>query len=148
MDYTYEEVLAACEAVKEKISIKKNRQNMDMRNYLIALRYYKYLETEERIATTFGIDRCSVHSAKYQPYNLLSINDISFAANVSEFAIKFPFDFPKSRNQGARKHSSVIVYLDPDVIKKMDLYMMVKDISRRDVAAKELISKALKLWEG
>ena len=148
MDYTYEEVLAACEAVRDNIIVKKNRQNMDMRNYLIALRYYKYLETEERIAATFGIDRCSVHSAKYQPYTLLSINDISFAANVSELVIKFPFDFPKSRNQGARKHSSVIVYLDPDVIKKIDLYMMVKDINRRDVAVKELIIKALKLWEG
>jgi hypothetical protein len=77
----------------------------------------------------------------------MSINDTSFAANVSELIMKFPYDFPKTRGEGARKHSSVIVYLDPDVIKKMDLYMMVKDIKRRDVAAKELITKALKLWE-
>ena len=147
MDYTHEDVLAACEVVKVQMKVKKNRQNMDMRNYLIGLRYYKYLETEESIARTFEIDRCSVHSAKYQPYNLMSINDTSFAANVSELIMKFPYDFPKTRGEGARKHSSVIVYLDPDVIKKMDLYMMVKDIKRRDVAAKELITKALKLWE-
>jgi hypothetical protein len=71
MDYTHEDVLAACEVVKVQIRVKKNRQNMDMRNYLIGLRYYKYLETEESIARTFEIDRCSVHSAKYQPYNLM-----------------------------------------------------------------------------
>ena len=147
MEYTYQEVLAACEAVREKIIEKKNRQSMDMRNYLIALRYFKYLETEEAIAETFVIDRCTVSHAKNQPYTLLSINDISFAANVSELMIKFPYDFPKTRNSGSRKLTSVVVYLDPDLIKKMSLYMMVKDINRRDVAAKELITKALKLWE-
>ena len=147
MDYTYEEVLEACQDVKLKIKEKKNREHMDMRNYLIALRYYKFFETEEYISKDFGIDRCSVNYAKGQPSMLLSIKDISFSANVAILAVQFPYDFPKIRDPKFKRSSSVIVYLDQSTIKKLDMFMMVKDIKRRDVAARELIIRALKLWE-
>jgi len=147
MDYTHEQVLEACEKVKEKIKEKKNRESMDMRNYLIGLLYFKFIDTEETIASIFGIDRCSVNHAKVQPYNFLSLNDISFIANVAELMNQFPYDFPKTRDSRRRLNTAIIVYLDSTVMKKMDLYMMVKSIKRKDVAAKELITKALKLWE-
>jgi len=147
MDYTYEEVLEACQDVKLKIKEKKNREHMDMRNYLIALRYYKFFETEEYISKDFGIDRCSVNYAKGQPSMLLSIKDISFSANVAILAVQFPYDFPKIRDPKFKRSSSVIVYLDQSTTKKLDMFMMVKDIKRRDIAARELIIRALKLWE-
>jgi hypothetical protein len=147
MDYTYEAVLEACQDVKLKIKEKKNRQHMDMRNYLIALRYYRFFETEEYISKDFEIDRCSVNYAKSQPSMLLSVKDISFSANVATLAVQFPYDFPKIRDPKFKRSSSVIVYLDQSTIKKLDMFMMVKDIKRRDVAARELIIRALKLWE-
>lgn len=147
MDYTYEDVFIACEEVKLLIKEKKNRKHLDMRNYLIAILYYKFLYTEEAIADIFNIDRCTIHHSKFQPGTLQSVNDISFSINVSNYAMRFPYQFPVQKSNKERKYSGVTTYLDFDTLKKLDLYMMVKDIKRRDIAVKELIIKALKLWE-
>lgn len=147
MDYTYEEVLEACKEVRARIKEKKSRQHMDMRNYLIALRYYKYYEVEEYISRDFDMKRCTVHHSKSQPAMLLKLRDISFSANVAELAMKFPYKFPEVKDPTFKRSSSVIVYLDPATLKKLDDYMVIKDIKRRDVAAKELINKSLRLWE-
>lgn len=147
MDFAYEDVLEACKEVRAKIKEKKNRQHMDMRNYLIALRYYKYYEVEEYIAKDFDMKRCTVNHSKSQPAMLLKLRDISFSANVAELAMKFPYKFPEVKDPTFKRSSSVITYLDPATLKKLDMYMIAKDVKRRDVAVKELISKALRLWE-
>lgn len=147
MDYTYEDVLEACKEVRAKLKVKKNREHMDMRNYLIALRYYKYYEAEDYISKDFDMGRCAVHHSKSQPAMLLKIRDISFSANVAELAMRFPYKFPEITDATFKRSSSVVTYLDPATLRKVDIYMIAKDIKRRDVAVKELISRALKLWE-
>lgn len=147
MNYSLEDVLEECANIKEVIKEKKNRERMDKRNYLIALLYYKFRFTEKRIAGVIGMTRDAVTSAKIQPYQLISINDFSFSANVNDLMLKYPFDFPdiKTPKETNRK-SGVNVKLHQNTLKKLKAYASIKQI-RLDVAASNLITKGLELWE-
>jgi len=146
MEYTYEEVLEACKEVMELVKKKKCRQHMDMRNYLVALRYYKYYETEYYISKDFDLKRCSVHHIKKQPAILISVKDPIFLNNASDLIARFPYKFPENKDSSVKRSCAIVVYLDYDLLHKLDAYMEEKYIPRRDVAAKQLIKKALKLW--
>ena len=148
MDYTYEDVLVQCELVKDLLKEGKNRRSMDRRNYLIALMYYKFHKTEVVIANVFDMKRETVTSAKFHPYQLLEYSDISFIANVNDLILEFPFEFPDHKALNAdKRYTAVITHFDKDVRKKLKSYMEFKSISRIDMAVKDLVIKALKLWE-
>jgi hypothetical protein len=148
MDYTYEEVLEACNEVMELVNRKKCRPHMDMRNYLVALRYYKYYETEDYISKDFGIKRCSINHSKKQPAMLIGVKDPTFLSSVADLMARFPYKFPENRDPSVKRSCAIIVYLEYDLLSKFDGYMEEKSIRRRDVAAKQLIKKALKIWGG
>lgn len=145
--YTIDDVLSYCEAVKQELIEGRKRDKLDRRNYLIALLYYKFKYNEFKIAALFDIKRTSVTRAKFQTYQFLSINDISFIANVNEFILKLPYEFPnhKTLNQ-TKKKSSVLVHLEPKEFKKLKMYAQLREI-RVDHAAQKIITKYLKIWE-
>ena len=148
MEYTYEDLLKQCEIVKDLIKEGKNRRSLDRRNYIIALMYYKFNKTEFIIAKAFDMKRETVTSAKFHPYQLLDYGDISFIANVNDLILEFPFEFPDHKALNAEKrYTAVIVHFDQETKKKIRSYMDFKNISRIDMAVKELTTKALKLWE-
>ena len=148
MEYTYEDVLVQCELVKELLKEGKNRRSMDRRNYLIALMYYKFHKTEFVIAKVFDMKRETVTSAKFHPYQLLEYSDISFIANVNDLMIQFPYEFPNHKaGQADKRHTAVITHFTPEIRKKLKIYMEFKNISRMDMAVKDLVIKALRLWE-
>jgi hypothetical protein len=119
---------------------------MDMRNYLVALRYYKYYETEDYISKDFGIKRCSINHSKKQPAMLIGVKDPTFLSSVADLMARFPYKFPENKDSSVKRSCAIVVYLDYDLLHKLDAYMEEKYIPRRDVAAKQLIKKALKLW--
>jgi hypothetical protein len=145
--YTIDDVLSYCETVKQELIEGRKRDKLDRRNYLIALLYYKFKYNEFKIAALFDIKRTSVTRAKFQTYQFLSINDISFIANVNEFMLKLPYEFPnhKTLNQ-TKKKSSVLVHLEPKEFKKLKMYAQLREI-RVDHAAQKIITKYLKIWE-
>lgn len=148
MEYTYEDVLVQCKLVKDLLIEGKNRRSMDRRNYLIALMYYKFHKTEVTIAKVFDMKRETVTSAKFHPYQLLDYSDISFIANVNDLMIQFPYEFPNHKaGQADKRYTAVITHFDPEARKRIRKYMEFKEISRIDVAVKELTLKALRLWE-
>jgi hypothetical protein len=147
MNYTLEEILQECSIVKELISKKKNRERMDKRNYLIALLYYKYKFTEKRVAEELGMTREAIPSSKLQAYQLMSINDVSFIANVNDYILKYPYDFPDTdKVKETKRKSGITIKLHQNVVKKLRTYAGIKQI-RIDVAAVNLITKGLDLWE-
>jgi|688.fasta_scaffold294356_5 hypothetical protein len=147
MEYTYKEVIEACKEVKGLLtrSKVKKRKLLDMRNYLMALLYFKYYDREENIGLLFGIDRCSVNHSKQQPYNLIFVKDAFFLENVADLIEKFPFKFPATR-VNVRK-PGLSLYLDAAIMKRVDKYMLLKELHRRDFAVKELMLRGLDLWE-
>jgi len=148
MEYTYEDLLKQCEIVKDLIKESKNRRSLDRRNYIIALMYYKFNKTEFTIAKAFDMKRETVTSAKFHPYQLLDYSDISFIANVNDLMIEFPYEFPNHKAmQADKRYTAVVVHYEPEIRKKLRSYMDFKNISRIDMAVKELTIKALKLWE-
>jgi hypothetical protein len=148
MDYTYEDVLVQCELVKDLLKEGKNRRSMDRRNYLIALMYYKFNKTEFAIGKVFDMKRETVTSAKFHPYQLLEYSDVSFIANVNDLMIAFPYEFPNHKaGQADKRYTAVITHFDKEARKKIKKYMEFKEISRIDIAVKELTLKALRLWE-
>jgi hypothetical protein len=148
MEYTYEDVLEQCEKVKDLLKEAKNRRSLDRRNYLIALLYYEFGKTEEVIGKILNMKRETVTSAKFHPYQLLENNDSLFINNVKDFIELFPYHFPNHHSAKSSKKQTVInLYLEKDVTKKLRHYMAFKDISRIDMAVKDLIIKGLRLWE-
>jgi hypothetical protein len=148
MDYTYEDVLVQCELVKDLLKEGKNRRSMDRRNYLIALMYYKFHKTEVTIGEILNMKRETVTSAKFHPYQLLKYKDAIFIENVEDIMKALPYDFPENNSAKASKKSTAItLHLDKEMIKKMRRYMEFKEINRMDVAIRNIITKALKLWE-
>jgi hypothetical protein len=147
MEYTYDDVLEACKEVKSLLakSKVKKRNLLDMRNYLMALLYFKYYEREENIGLIFDIDRCSVNHSKQQPFNLISIKDTFFLENVADLMKRFPFDFPLTRT--IVRKPGLSLYLDEAIVKRVDKYMLLRELNRRDVAVKELMLRGLDLWE-
>ena len=147
MEYTYDDVLEACKEVKGLLarSKVKKRNLLDMRNYLMALLYFKYHDREENVASVFGIDRCSVNHSKQQPYNLIFVKDAFFLENVADLMNRFPFDFPATRT--IVRKPGLSLYLDAPVVKRVDKYMLLKELTRRDIAVKQLMERGLDLWE-
>jgi hypothetical protein len=148
MEYTYEDVLVQCELVKDLLKIQKNRRNIDKRNYLIALLYYGFNKKEKEVAEILNMKRETVTSAKFHPYQLLKYKDAIFIENVEDIMKALPYDFPENNSAKASKKSTAItLHLDKEMIKKMRRYMEFKEINRMDVAIRNIITKALKLWE-
>jgi hypothetical protein len=148
-DYTIEDILKECEvlAVQNKSAAKKReRMYLDRRNYLIGILHYKYGKSSTFIADIFGMDGSSIRIAKRHAYTLLNYNDISFAANACEYIQKFPYDFPYAGTKQHRR-TTVVVSLDSVLYKKVKAYGNLVGDAKIDTTIKNLLKKAIKLWE-
>jgi hypothetical protein len=148
-NYTIEDILEECQilAAQNKSAAKKReRMYLDRRNYLIGILHYKYGKSSTFIADIFGMDGSSIRIAKRHAYTLLSYNDITFAANACEYIQKFPYDFPYA---GTKQHRSttVVVSLDSVLYKKVKAYGNLVGDAKIDTTIKNLLKKAIKLWE-
>ena len=148
-NYKLEDILKECQilSAQNKTAIKKReRTYLDKRNYLIGLLHYKYGKSSSYIGDLLGIDSSTVRAAKSHAYNLLRYGDITFSANACEFIQRFPYEFPSTANK-VRRSSTVVVSLDGAMYKKLKAYQEIMGDAKIDVTIRNLLKKAIKLWE-
>ena len=148
MEYTIDNILKECDIVVYEFqnSLKKRlRPMLDKRNYLIAMLYYKFGYTEEKIATIFNMSRTTVSVSKLHTYSLLKYGDNVFKANVSDYLINYPYDFPSFSNK-FKKDVQIIISFDTKTMKKIRAYRDVVNENTTGKAIKRLVTNGLKLW--
>ena len=148
-DYTIEDILVECRllASQNHTAMKKReRTYLDKRNYLIGVLHYKYGKSSAYIGDLLNIDSSTVRASKSHAYNLLRFGDITFSANACEFIQRFPYEFPSSANK-VRRSSTVVVSLDGAMYKKLKAYQEIMGDAKIDVTIRNLLKKAIKLWE-
>lgn len=150
MEYTLNDVLDYWREIKP-IKKTRYRDELDPRNYIIALLHYKFRITEIELESIIGIDRSSINYSKKHPYNLTKVNEPTFMKNTEEVREKFPYKFP-SVNKNDIAHApfsrqySYTVHFDKKIYAQIQRYSKVNDIDAR-VAIRNLVQKALVLWE-
>ena len=149
MEYTIDDILKECNTLVyefQNSTKKRLRPLLDKRNYLIAILYYKFGYTEERIATIFSIKRISVSVSKKHPYTLLEYGDNVFKENAKEYLIKYPYDFPSFTNK-FKKDKYITISFDIKTLKKIRAYRDIVNEKTTANAIKRLITNGLNLWE-
>ena len=149
MEYTIDDILKECNTLVyefQNSTKKRLRPLLDKRNYLIAILYYKFGYTEEKISTIFSIKRISVSVSKKHPYTLLEYGDNVFKENVKEYLIKYPYDFPSFSNK-FKKDKYITISFDIKTLKKIRAYRDIVNEKTTANAIKRLITNGLNLWE-
>lgn len=133
---------------KKHIGYVKSRKPkyLDPRDYVIALLYYKFGWSEKNISELLKpISRCSINHSKKNPYFHLLINNEKFLEHTKEIRKKFPYVFPHPKNMPRKKYHMTLMF-DKDDYNKLKVYAQLKD-KHINHAAKDLIKKAIRLWE-
>ena len=149
MEYTINDILKECDTLVyefQNSTKKRLRPLLDKRNYLIAILYYKFGYTEEKISTIFSIKRISVSVSKKHPYSLLEYGDNVFKENAKEYLIKYPYDFPSFTNK-FKKDKYITISFDIKTLKKIRAYRDIVNEKTTANAIKRLITNGLNLWE-
>ena len=149
MEYTIDDILKECNTLVyefQNSTKKRLRPLLDKRNYLIAILYYKFGYTEEKISTIFSIKRISVSVSKKHPYTLLEYGDNVFKENTKEYLIKYPYDFPSFSNK-FKKDKYITISFDIKTLKKIRAYRDIVNEKTTANAIKRLITNGLNLWE-
>jgi hypothetical protein len=149
MEYTIDNILKECDTIVyefQNSSKKRLRPMLDKRNYLIAILYYKFGYIEEQIAIIFNMSRTTVSTSKLHTYSLLKYGDNIFKANVSEYLISYPYDFPSFSNK-FKKDIQIIISFDTKTLKKIRAYRDIVNEKTTANAIKRLITNGLNLWE-
>ena len=149
MEYTIDDILKECNTLVyefQNSTKKRLRPLLDKRNYLIAILYYKFGYTEEKISTIFSIKRISVSVSKKHPYTLLEYGDNVFKENAKEYLIKYPYDFPSFSNK-FKKDKYITISFDIKTLKKIRAYRDIVNEKNTANAIKRLITNGLNLWE-
>ena len=149
MEYTIKDILKECDTLVyefQNSTKKRLRPLLDKRNYLIAILYYKFGYTEEKISTIFSIKRISVSVSKKHPYSLLEYGDNVFKENTKEYLIKYPYDFPSFSNK-FKKDKYITISFDIKTLKKIRAYRDIVNEKTTANAIKRLITNGLNLWE-
>ena len=149
MEYTIDNILKECDTVVYEFQNspkKRLRPMLDKRNYLIAMLYYKFGYTEEKIATIFSMSRTTVSVSKLHTYSLLKYGDNIFKTNVNEYLINYPYDFP-SFSAKFKKDIQIVMSFDTKTLKKIRAYRDVVNEKTTANAIKRLVNNGLNLWE-
>ena len=149
MEYTIDDILKECNTLVyefQNSTKKRLRPLLDKRNYLIAILYYKFGYTEERIATIFSMSRTTVSVSKLHTYSLLKYKDNIFKTNVNEYLINYPYDFP-SFSAKFKKDIQIVMSFDTKTLKKIRAYRDIVNEKTTANAIKRLITNGLNLWE-
>lgn len=119
---------------------------LDPRDYVIGLLYYKFGWSEENIAQLLSpLKRCSINHSKKNPYFHLLVNNEDFLAHTKDIRKKFPYTFPHPTSMPKKKYHLKLM-LDKNDYNKLKNYASMKD-RHINHAAKDLLKKAMKLWE-
>lgn len=149
MEYTIDDILKECDTVVydfQNSNKKRLRPMLDKRNYLIAILYYKFGYTEERIATIFSMSRTTVSVSKLHTYSLLDYGDSVFKENVNEYLISYPYAFPSFTNR-YKKDIQITISVETKIIKKLRAYRDIVNEKTIAKAVKRLVINGLNLWE-
>jgi len=149
MGYTINDILKECDTIIyefQNSAKKRLRPLLDKRNYLIAILYYKFGYTEERIATIFSMSRTTVSVSKLHTYSLLDYGDSVFKENVNEYLINYPYAFPSFSNR-YKKDIQITISVDTKIIKKLRAYRDIVNEKTIANAVKRLVTNGLNLWE-
>ena len=143
--YTVQDIIDELKATCKKT---RKREYLDKRNYLIGILYNKYNMTEEHMASLCNINRCTIHASKNQALELIKQQNASFLTNAEDYIEKFPHYFTELNKvkRSARNHSLVLT-LSHDIYKKLKSYTLVKEYTTINIAARELLTKNIRLWE-
>ena len=148
MEYTIDDILKECNTLVyefQNSTKKRLRPLLDKRNYLIAILYFKFGYTEEKISTIYNIKRITVSVSKKHAYSLLEYGDNVFKENVKDYLIKYPYDFPSFSNK-YKKDKYITLSFDTKTLEKIRAY---RDIINEKSTAKtitRLVTNSLKLW--
>ena len=148
MKYTIDNILKECNIVVYEFqnSLKKRlRPMLDKRNYLIAILYYKFGYTEEKISTIYNIKRITVSVSKKHPYSLLEYGDNVFKENAKDYLIKYPYDFPSFTNK-YKKDKYITLSFDIKTLEKIRAYRDIINEKSTAKTIKRLVTNSLKLW--
>ena len=148
MEYTIDDILKECNTLVYDFqnSIKKTIQLLDKRNYLIAILYYKFGYTEEKIGTIFNMNRTTVSVSKLHTYSLLDYGDSVFKENVNDYLINYPYAFPSFTNR-YKKDIQITISVDTKIIKILRSYRDIVNEKTIANAVKRLVTNGLNLWE-
>lgn len=145
-NYTKEEI------IQELLSLnltKRNRDLVDKRSYLIALLAFKFYMSEHAIAKILNIKREKIHYNKKLARSL--IGDDIYNFNVSEYLIKYPFDFgaPTVRKIYSNKNIThrVNLSIDDKLYKKLKAAGDILNHSDIRITIKLLLEKSLTIWQ-
>lgn len=99
-NYTDKDILKELKLLIPKVRTRK-RSYLDKRNYIIAILYYKFDYTEEKISNLFKltadpIERSSICPAKKQPGFHVKNGNMQFLLNTQVLVKRFPFDLPET----------------------------------------------------
>lgn len=148
MEYTVNNILKECDALVYEFQNspkKRLRPMLDKRNYLIAILYYKFGYTEEKISTIYNIKRVSVSVSKKLPYTLLEYGDNVFKENAKDYLIKYPYDFPSFTNK-YKKDKYITLSFDIKTLEKIRAYRDIINEKSTAKTIKRLVTNSLKLW--
>jgi hypothetical protein len=148
MEYTVNDILKECDALVYEFQNspkKRLRPMLDKRNYLIAILYYKFGYTEEKISTIYNIKRVSVSVSKKLPYTLLEYGDNVFKENAKDYLIKYPYDFPSFSNK-YKKDKYITISFDIKTLEKIKAYRDIINEKSTAKTIKRLVTNSLKLW--
>lgn len=148
MEYTINDILKECNALVYEFQNspkKRLRPMLDKRNYLIAILYYKFGYTEEKISTIYNIKRITVSVSKKLPYTLLEYGDNVFKENAKDYLIKYPYDFPSFTNK-YKKDKYITLSFDIKTLEKIRAYRDIINEKSTAKTIKRLVTNSLKLW--
>ena len=128
----------------------RERKYVDPRNYLIAMLFYRFNNTEEDIASYTNMQRSTISHAKKQAYDMLQSKDAQFIKNTAEVRELLPCELPKPiKNAKSARYNKVVqlyIFSDIDLNERLKNLGKVKNM-RVSSLCKHLILTSLELIE-
>lgn len=138
--------------LKYSLTIQKTRKRkyVDPRNYLIAILFYKFNNTEEDIASHTTMERSTISHAKKHSYDMLQSKDSQFLKHTEEVRSLFPCELPKPvKHATGARYNKVIqlnIFLDKQLNERLKNLGKVKNMKMSSLC-KHLILTSLELVE-
>jgi hypothetical protein len=126
------------------------RNYVDPRNYLIAILFYKFNNTEEDIASHTTMQRSTISHAKKQAYDMIQSKDAQFLKHTEEVRILYPCELPKPiKNATGAAYTKMVqlhIFSDKALTERLKNLGKVKNMKLSSLC-KHLILTSLELVE-
>lgn len=138
--YKAKDLLKYWRAYVKVNGVSRKAERLAVRNYIIAILYYKYGFIEDELGKIFKIHRCSINWSKPQPYYHLLHNDVKFKHHTKEISELFPYTFPEPKGHSPVVKKKNTIYVNKSTYEKLTNYSKRNDISIHQ-AADKILSK-------